>query len=389
MKIAELFAAIGVKIEGEAELKSFELQLRAIETACHGVISALKQLGVLKVRVPRIPAPGAVPAAALGGPAGTPTPASTALSTEEQEKKREEKKAQRTQSMLIGAMLKATLGFSTVMGGVRMFAEGIKTAVRSSLDLAQTQDHLRVNAALSAKDFQQWSHLARISGLSPEQTAGEVAALQKKLSSYSMGFEVPSGIMSWFAPGTTATQFLKNFARGTVGMKETDALSLAGQMGISDSMFYALRRNLENLDDVLSNTANEDQYKQLQQINVEWGKFNDSMSRATVLLTAVASPAIIAIVQKMSGWVEKIPSHPLDAGLDAAAIPFGAVVAGLRPILNVLQDPNHYRGPSQLTVVQHIDGSGDPKIVADESSRAFYRESLKVRYTQPLPSSNR
>lgn len=75
MKIASLFVELGFKVEGSDldSMRSFETTLSNIAASAERAVAALKQLGMVKIKLPRTPAAAAATPSAAS-PTATPTP---------------------------------------------------------------------------------------------------------------------------------------------------------------------------------------------------------------------------------------------------------------------------------------------------------------------------
>lgn len=380
MKIADLFAAISVKIEGLDELKDMRDVLKDIDTTLRSVVQQLTLMG-------RIKTPGVSSAsvgARVGGrpkkPPKLPKPKS-GKPTNPQDAAAQQVKASRINT---GAIMKLALGVTTLVGTMQLLRDGIKSAMNTASGQARSQSMLGTIAGVNAQTFQQWSRLQRLSGA--DSVVSGLADLQGRLTRIGMTLEPATRWMSFADTRLPALDYVREFIEKTKGMSPAQATQAAAEAGISQDLVYAVKNFGAQLSE--AGRVTQEQYDQIQQLNIAWGNLKDVSVELATVFGALASGPLVPILKGAAAVMrgDEGARMSLARGAASAAFPVQSMIA--RALSNMSPAGVAVAGAPQVTQNMYFQGMTDAMSVRD-AARDGVRGASRAQFSNPQPSNNR
>lgn len=391
MKIAELFADLGFKVQGAEELKQFETTLTNIAQAARNAALALRLLA--RTPVPRNlgkamaaaqavqpgakpqPAPGAAPNQAPAAPTNPLAPG----------------QPKPPQSVVQGLRQLGMLGLK--VAGFAALAVAIKKLISSVVELTQKSakaafevDKFTNQTGISRQELKQWERVAALSDLKTEELHETLKQLQQRAIAIRQG---DAGMNAYYGllgidPRDKPTDLLKNFARRTRGMDPAQATYYASQVGISEGMAYMLRKNVDRLDELLGTEAlSGEEHSAVMELNKAWKEMTFSMTVLRDKLVADVAPAFTTVVDIFSRLAGALSG---DKGFRDSVYKAGMLTPFLGPLPAAAAALSRPAQSAPITVNQYIDGSKDPKATAREAVKELGRTFGDAYYMRPQPT---
>lgn len=386
MKIAELFAELGFKIEGGDDLLKFEKSLENIATAARNAAAALKGLAtthmpkVITVRQPGqqgnttpVTHPnfiGPIPLAPYAGPNPPKLP-----------------QQQLPTSVLQG--LKSLGLLALKVGGVATVAVALKKLVSALIDMVKTSmqatftmDKFTTQTGLSRRELKEWERIASLSDVKAEALQETLKSLQQRSRQIRFTGEgatpfLQLGINAMASP----TEIMRQFAQRTKQMDTATAVYFGNLIGISDEMVYMLRKNADKIQNLAPNSElDEEQFRKLTELNGAWKELTFNLGALRDKLVSDVAPAIKWVADQINLVARAaVISRPL-RDMILGGGPVGAMA--LPAIRNMMGGNTTNKIESKVEV--NVNGTDKPRETAQEAAKAVGRE-VSDAYYQMFP----
>ena len=401
MKVAELYAQLGVKVDPSdlGTLKEFEKILNGIAVAARSAATALR-------RFSRVTMSGmttrTAPAAAAGAPvAAGAVPPQTLLSTviAQAGAVNQQASAQAGTANVagqhpnnpfatalgksLGSVLLKALGIATLGMAVKTLASALKEMTQASMAAVFGVDKFTTQTGLSREELKRWEYVAALSDVTTEELQDTLKGLQQTTRRIQFTGEgatpfLQLGINAMSSP----TEIMRQFAQRTRAMDTGTAVYFGRLTGISENMVYMLRKNVDNLDKLLPDRMLTDtQQRAMMDLNTEWAKltFNIGLLRDKFVVgLAPALTRILELMDRLLDW-QMSAKDPSAAGRVFMS-PMGMAFPGLLGSMN---------GGSTTNINNDIKienrGTGNSPADGRAMGQAFIKETSKA-YFQRTPS---
>ena len=393
MKVAELFAEIGFKVEGADQLKSFEASLQNIAVAARNAALAMKVLA--RTQVPRNlitaanrpanapgtaanpvvvqPAtPGALPPPIPGGaaPAGN-----TAVN-------------QGFKSLTTFA--KQLVGFGSLAYVLKSLISGMASAAKASLAASFSLDQLTEQTGMSRDEIQRWNQAATDAGLQPQEMQDQLAKLAAQTAGMQLGqHQGEAATMARFGinPSGRPQDILQQFGQRMSTETLANAQMLGGLMGIGPQAAYAMWRNQGNLPSIPTGVG----------LSKEQQDARLAAAKAVGRLGVETDNLKDHITANLSTWWRDV-LNDLSDGLRGFVLQMQARRTGdAGAYMNWLENPLpgssrhgviHQTNVGETTVTNNIGGVSDPNRAAKVLERALTNASYQraPTWNGPVPA---
>lgn len=316
MKAAEIYAALGFKIEGEDQLKSFDTILKSIAQSATSAAAALKQLA--QTKLPMVVGPQGKPSAPNPGTPAvvvpvTPTnqvppillPQSPPVIPSAKPKKNKD----------LEDLKKFLLGFATLGGlleGLKKLVQGIKDMIQASRMAAFATDKFTTSTGLSRRELIKWQYLAKQGAVNEETVMDTIRRLNQNRAAIRRGEAVNltgytlAHVNPLADPGTQLRQFFAN----TKNFDQAMAESIGEMMGISADVVY-LRNHMDKFGNVPRGTELSDKEQAaVMSLNSAWQELTKNMEVAAQKITADFAPAIESIIKIINRLSNNFITNP-------------------------------------------------------------------------------
>lgn len=396
MKIAELFAELGFKVEGKDELKGFETSLQNIANAARQAALALKELAA--ARIPkqiiigaktnggsspagRGPAPGMLnfigPVQPL--PYSGPTPPLL-----------QQPQGGVSQSVLqglksLGALGLKVLGIATVAIALKKLVSAMIDMVKASMQATYAVDKFTTQTGLSRRELKAWERVAELSDVKAEELQETLKQLQQKSRQIRFTGEgatpfLQLGINAMASP----TEVLKQFAARTKQMDQATAVFWGNQIGISENMVYALRKNADQLDKLIPNAELADSdHQAVMELNTAWRDLMFTLGLLRDKIVSDIAPALKWVLDQVTVWA-KLGTMSKD--VRTWMLQGGPMnVVGTAQLMAKMGSGTTHKVENNVSV--EVNGAGSPKETAKATAEAIKRELSDSYYGRPPPWS--
>ncbi len=408
MKVAELYAQLGVKVDRHdlGMLKEFEHTLNGIANAAKSAAAALKQLaqtplsrGFSRLAKTAGASVAGTTAPAAAGVTAAPTSPQTAMGWWKQFQAQQRLVNQLMAPMAtgqhpntpfatalgksLGSVLLKTLGIATLGMAVKTLASAFKEMTQASMAAVFGVDKFTTQTGLSREELKRWEYVAALSDVTTEELQDTLKGLQQTTRRIQFTGEgatpfLQLGINAMSSP----TEIMRQFAQRTRAMDTGTAVYFGRLTGISENMVYMLRKNVDNLDKLLPDRMLTDtQQRAMMDLNTEWAKltFNIGLLRDKFVVgLAPALTRILELMDRLLDW-QMSAKDPSAAGRTFMS-PMGMAFPGLLGSMI---------GGSTTNINNDIKienrGTGSSPADGRAMGQAFVKETSKA-YIQRTPS---
>lgn len=400
MKVAELFAEIGFKVEGADELKSFEASLLSIANAAREAALALKALAA--ARIPRqivVKQGSSSPSGGGGGGISQPRVAPGMLNFIGPMQPPQYSgplppklpppmpNAVLQGLKTLGAFGLKALGIATVAIALKKLVNAMIDMVKASMQATFAVDKFTTQTGMSRRELKQWERVAELSDVKAEELQETLKQLQQRSRQVRFTGE---GATPFLQMGVNAmaspTDMLKQFAQRTKQMDTATAVFWGAQMGISENMVYLLRKNANKLDGLMQGgELNEPEQKAVMELNAAWKELTFTLGLLRDKIVADMAPAI--------RWVVDILGTLAKMGTGSKDVRDWALHGGPNNLVGSAQLlKSLYAGGStkvENNVQVDVSGAGSPRETAQATAGALRRELSDSYYGRPPPFADR
>lgn len=265
MTLAELFVAIGIKIENLDQLAALETMLRNVTAQARAALQAVNALNAAQSgnAAPSTPppVPGLTPTAPNPlGPTVTPTNPPPALPT--------------PQKVVpwITSVKKLSTELNKLALAVTAVAVGMVVLIAKSIKATMELANFGESTGLATDKIQQFQHAAAVAGSSGKELLLLVDSLQAKQAAIALG----EGDLSPFAffgidPTQDPTKVLEQLRvkiRGLSAEQLLVARNMAERLGVGRDMFAAFRREAEGISTAF--TLSPESIESTRKLNAAW-----------------------------------------------------------------------------------------------------------------------
>lgn len=397
MKVAELFAELGFKIEGEDELLRFEKSLEGIAQAARNAALALKDLAQSRIPKAITIRAGAAPAAAGASPSarlplqGNYIPSSSpnfigpvqpaAYSGAAPPKLQPMPNSVLQGLRSLGMLGLKVLGIGTLALALKKLVSALVDMISASMRATFAVDKFTTKTGISRAELKNWEHIAALSDVKAEQLQETLEGLQQRSRQIRFTGEgatpfLQLGIDAMASP----TQILRQFAQRTKQMDAATAVFFGGLIGISDDVVYMLRKNADKLDTLFPNTSLDDpQYKAITSLNTAWKELTFNLSALKDKITSDLAPAITWVLDQITMW-----ARLATISKDVRSMILSPNPALILPMIRGALGGSTSKVENNVEV--NVNGSDSPKETARETGKAVGRV-MSDAYFQQFPAN--
>jgi hypothetical protein len=402
VKIASLFVELGFKVEGSDldSMRSFETTLSNIAASAERAVAALKQLGMVKIKLPRTPAaaaatPGAAPATTTPTPSApsrplpgmmefigpvkppTPPPAAPASGT-------------------FGSSIFA--GLSKAFPGLKMFAQlgalgavvallskavtSATTAIirmsKAALDSAVSTDKARATTGLSVGEIKGFEMFAAKAGINSDAVVEAAKSFQTAAQEIRYGGGDPTAFgFAGINPFQPVAGILKDFVNQTKDLPTEEARYRAQRIGINDELFSALRLYGPEISKALDSSLmlSDEQQKNTREAAQALSELTLAVKMTYDAFFADLAPLIRDIANGLRSWLLYTPSKNLQYQ--------NSYIRPMAPALTGKIGSGTSQNNVTVNADIQVDGAKNPTVTAELISRELKRSLSDAYYQSP------
>ena len=387
MKIASLFVELGFKVEGSDldNLRSFETTLSNIAASAERAVSALKQLGMVKIKLPRTPAaPAATPGAAVPATLVPATPGTTPT----------------TPAAPAGGSFGSSVfaGLSKAFPGLKMFAQlgalgavvallskaviSATTAIirmsKAALDSAVSTDKARATTGLSVGEIKGFEMFAAKAGINSDAVVEAAKSFQTAAQEIRYGGGDPAAFgFVGINPFQPVAAILKDFVSQTKDLNVEEARYRAQRIGINDELFSALRQYGPEISKALDSSLmlSDEQQKNTREAAQAMAELTLAVKMTYDAFFADLAPLIRDIAIGLRNWLSYIPSKNLQYQ--------NTYIRPMAPALTGKIGSGTSQNNVTVNADIQVDGAKNPTATAEIISRELKRSLSDAYYQSP------
>lgn len=387
MKIASLFVELGFKVEGSDldNLRSFETTLSNIAASAERAVSALKQLGMVKIKLPRTPAaPAATPGAAVPATLVPATPGTTPT----------------TPAAPAGGSFGSSVfaGLSKAFPGLKMFAQlgalgavvallskaviSATTAIvrmsKAALDSAVSTDKARATTGLSVGEIKGFEMFAAKAGINSDAVVEAAKSFQTAAQEIRYGGGDPAAFgFVGINPFQPVAAILKDFVSQTKDLNVEEARYRAQRIGINDELFSALRQYGPEISKALDSSLmlSDEQQKNTREAAQAMAELTLAVKMTYDVFFADLAPLVRDIAIGLRNWLMYMPSKNLQYQ--------NTYIRPTAPALTAKIGSGTNQNNVTVNADIQVDGAKSPTATAEMISRELKRSLSDAYYQSP------
>ena len=396
MKIADLYAALGFKVEGADELKSFETSLVNIANAAKEAAAALKNLTAgtnIKAIKIQVASAGSVTKSEVVKTqtvSDTMTEESVGGYGPEGKKDRPLKtKAPPMGSQILKELsgirniFRNLFGFGAIFALLKGLMSSIIGQTKATMQSALSMDRFAKQTGIPLRELRKWEMVGAKGGLGKGEIPELMSAIRQTAMRVVKNQDTEATVafnrlgLNMFA---RPDEILKSFMAKTGGMGLAQAQSWGADIGISPDQVYALRENLKSIDDLLPGMELSDQEQaSVLSLNQAWQEMIVTMDMLKDKILADFAP----LLQSSAGSVSGMSSW-LTTSKEARANFLGSMLPG--GMMGVLWG-SMSREPVMIHNVNNIEGVKNAQEVKQEVSKGI-RDAIRDANYQRAPAGS-
>lgn len=404
MKVAEFFASLGVKIEGQEQMAQFEKTLEGIATAARNAALALKDLA--SARIPQIRQVKQVAAAAVPGSGRSTASVAASLSNPtvitnpafigpaQPPKYNGPVPPQLPGSGGFGLPVSVLQGLKSLgkiglkVGGIATLALAMKKLVHALTDMVKGSmqatfaiDKFTSQTGVSRRELKQWERIAALSDVKVEDLQNSLKALQQRTQQIRWTGEGATPFLQLGIDATASpTAIAKQFAARTQHMDQAMAVFWGHEIGFTEDFVYMLRKNLGHLDELLPDAQlSEKEFAKTKQLNAAWAELSVTMGALADKLTSDIAPAIKWVVDQLTVAAKVLTYSKPARDWVVSGGPLNPMSAVVPLIRMATSGGNKVENNVNVTVT----GQDRPKDTGREVGSAVRRELTNTFYQTP------
>ena len=403
MKIAEIFAELGIKLSGSSktDLDGFEKQLLNIANAAKQAAAALAQLS--KTSVPRglrmAATPGSTPPNTSGTPTATviaahPTPGTPAAVPPVLPPSNPNGPAMPNSVLQglksLGMLGLKILGIATIAVALKSLISTLGRWLRASMAASVSTELFTRQTSVNRKTMKEWELAATKAGLSEGEASSAMKSFSQRWQNMRMTGEgaAPFSFLG-IDPSAGPEKIFQKFRDKTKSMSNEEAVYFGTLLGFSEdfaAFLHSLKGDITRLpaDQLLT----DQQQQAVVGLNAAWVDFTTSMARLRDMLVADVSPALTRILDIGKHFADFFTANK--SARDIVGSVTGHIASGqyLKAAADFLTIPTSAGGSVQTTNVGtvNINGVQDP----DKWKSAFEQKVDRMiggAYYQRPPSN--
>ena len=372
MKVAELYAELGIKFEDQRVLDGLASTLSAAAESAKSLALSLKQIAAVRMlREPRVSVPSsAAPARTrlpreLSGPGWSVVPGNPSFIGPLPS-------APEPPGVQAGLKSLATLGLK--VGGIATLALAVKKLVHSLTEWMRASMAAAVGTTLftrrtgqTQQSLKQWELASRQAGLSQDEAAQNIESMTRKQSETKWlgGNMTPFNILG-ISPMSTPTEIFKAFQKRTQGLAPNDVTFIGEQVGFSKDWAAFLHNFKGELPDLKNVLPTQEQLNEITKLNAAWETLSFTMRELGQRILGELSPALRGLIYIITG-ILRPKTHAESVGYAAA---------GWQGLGGMMPSAYKVNTGSTSTVINApvtISGVSDPK----EAKRLFEQSNTR------------
>lgn len=367
MKVAELFAEIGFKVEGADELKAFETSLQNIASAARQAALAMRVLS--KTHMPAallkalskqntataakpttvVAAPNAQGVAVVGAqpPGAAPTTPTAVL--------------QGFKSLTTFA--KQLVGFGSLAYVLKSLITSMTRVTKESLGASFGLSRFTLQSGLTRDELKRWESAAAAADVSQQEIQDQLGRLAQQAAEIPWGKHLEAASAGAFLGINmlaSAPDILKQFGAAMQGKSFAQARMFAEQLGINPNVAYMMQQNKGVIPALPAGQAlSDNEQKARLQATVQLNRLGVASSALTDRFVAFVSSFIAATAKINADFL-----RGYNLLLDPRGRPADWPLPRTAPSSTV-----HQTTVGDTTVTNHIGGVSDPQRAADILNR--------------------
>lgn len=391
MKIAELFAELGFKVEGADELKAFDTTLKSIAQSARNAALALKILS--RTQLPKTASivklvttkPGAVVTTTpTGGNSGTPPllspPPHGNVAVNQGLKS-------------LTTFAKQLVGFGSLAYLLKSLISNLYSMVRTSASASFGLDKFTRQTGVTLAEMKTWEQVAAANDLTAEEVAENLKSLQQNAVKISMGLGGTNanrwGIDPLLALSNPGGVF-RRFQEVTRSMTQAQAMAVAENAGIDARVAQMLLREREHPTATSAGLAlSPEQLETTRSLGVAFNNLKVIMSSLADMVTSDVAPALASVLNTFSRWASLFTkSAEARSAVEVALLKPQYATAMVLPLMHGLLTAA-YGPPRSATVTNNVDvrvdGAARPNETARATADAVQRSISDAYYMRASP----
>lgn len=401
MKVAELYAQLGVKVDPAdlSTLKEFEKTLNGIAAAARSAATALRRFarvttGGMTTRA--APAAGAGVATAGGATPPPPTLLSTVMAqagaVNQQAAAAQAANQGGTQQpstssintfgRVLGMTLLKTIGFVSLAAAAKKLASTFIDITRTSMVGARNLDQFNKQTGMSREAIRKYEYIGSLVGMQAQDVQSVFQNLRQTFERIRETGEGAPILARLNIPMTASPEeMLQKFLDTTKRMDEAQAKYFAGLLGIPDDFLYAMRKFG---DQALPKNllATNEQQAALVDLNTEWNRLVANFRLLSETMTAQVAPALTGIIKMLQDLVDlapkmRSPSATILTGMAPLALPTFLAMKSLGGLgsQNVSNVTNNVTATGSTDELSRIVEQATAKAMNRPASQAYFQSS--------------
>lgn len=432
MKIADLFAELGFKIEGAEQLRTFDDQMKSIAQSARNAALALKMLA--RTQLPKsvvaainaqnkiqqakpAPSPAAAPvqpdtpSAPAGPPAPpTPPPAAPGQPGGQQPAIPSNKRSRGLNIPQLAKLGLGLLGLTSLVGAIKRLVTGLREMTNASRRAALETDRFTSATGLSRRELKQWEYVAAQGNVDKGTIQEQMRKLTAQQQAIRFGEGNATPYLQFGVDWTKdAGEQLRQFFQRTRGLDQKTAEQMGSMLGISPDVVY-LRKFIDQAGNLPKGMELSDREQGASlELNAAWQKLTFTIGTLSDKLTADFSPALTAVIGQLKGLAEHLTTNTyrraaLTSDVMAPLSPFIGLLAGvqtLRADVDMMESryatPRPSAAPTRAgaqptTVTNNISVTNhgiEDRAVPAQTAKSVQRAVTDTYYSRPPASADR
>lgn len=403
MKVAEIYASLGLKIEGsdQAELKAFDDLLKNIAQSARNAALALKILarttipkGALAAMTKppaRTTAPAITPATVPGVTTPAPNPGTPPLLATSAPK------PPTSVTMGLAALSKLALslvGINSLVGLIKRLISGIGEMVNNSRRQALVTDRLAMETGLSRREIKGFERLGALGGMQKGDVQGILSGLAERAQAVKLGIGDASAFTFAGAnPYDNPAEIIRKFHERHKGLSAAQEIQFGKGLGISPELIYSLRKFGDQLDKIFKDAElNDQQQASVLKLNEAWQTMTFNAGVLADKITSDLAPAISVLIKGLGDLAQLFAMVSPKGRQAAMALPGYGSIALVPAMMDLMKFMPRHAGAGGGTSVNitnnnNVSATGmeKPGEVARMTAKAIVRSTSDAFYGRAVP----
>lgn len=378
MKVAELYAELGITIKDPAQVKAFEDALTNMAAQAKSLVASLQTLAGIKMpRQATAPTPAAPAAATAAPPAAVATPppaAAPPLKAPNTAAAGNTAVAQSFKS--IATFAKQLVGLGSLAYIIKRLISGFVEMTKTAKNTSFATDKFGKATGLSREELLRWQYAAKAANVEEDAMRETLSALAQQAFEIRFGQhqEAATLLAGWGLDlQQTADKVLEQFGRSMGNRSLNEALMVGKYAGISPEIAYMMHANKGIIPQLTPGQALDNKQ---QAASLAMGQSINALGTAVTALSnkivSEASPAITEMVKGLTAMTQLL--HSVEGRAAVASMLYLGMPGGVAPAIPFSAQPSPLRQSGQNTYNTtnniQIDGARDPKVIQQQITNA-------------------